>query len=128
MSTTIEKIHRCYDKIITHWFEFVRPSKYYLSFVYEMDDHGVLKDGPEYKVDLRIFKKINYINADINVDKFIKCVEKMTHNSVIVSESSKFKGLKCINISKNDLEMIMDNAKTELERKIRVIIFFNRHI
>lgn len=128
MCTIIKVLQQFYHNIVAHLVEFIRPSEYYLSFIYETNDHGVLKDGREHKIDLRVFKKIDFINVDLNVDKFIECVEKMTHNSIIVSESSKFKGLKCVNISYNDSEMIMDNAQTELERKIRAIVFFNRRI
>lgn len=89
---------------------------YIVAIIHELDDHGVLRDSEEELLDLRL------VSNKLDVTDFIKYLSRLTKNSVIISESSRYKGLKCVNISKNDLEMIKANSKTFMESLLCEVI------
>lgn len=93
--------------------KFLRPifksNLYKVAIIHELNDHGVLRDSKEELLDLRLVsKKLDAID-------FIEYLSRLTKNSVIVSESSEFKDVKCVNISRNDLEMMKENSQTFME-------------
>lgn len=93
--------------------KFLRPifkSKLYkVAIIHEINDHGVLRDSKEELLDLRL------VSEKLDAMDFIHYLSYLTKNSVIISESSQYKGLKCVNISKNDLEMMQKNSDTFME-------------
>lgn len=100
--------------------DFLRPifksDLYKIAIIHEIDDHGVLRDSKEELLDLRL------VSEKLDVIDFIECLSRLTKNSVIVSESSEFKDVKCINISKNDLEMMKENSQTFMERLLCEVV------
>lgn len=93
--------------------KFLRPifksNLYKIAIIHEINDHGVLRDSKEELLDLR------FVSDKLDAIDFIGYLSHLTKNSVIVSESSEFKDLKCVNISKNDLEMMKENSQTFME-------------
>lgn len=100
--------------------DFLRPifksNLYKIAIIHEIDDHGVLRDSKEELLDLRL------VSEKLDVIDFIEYLSRLTKNSVIVSESSEFKDVKCINISKNDLEMMKENSQTFMERLLCEVV------
>ena len=89
---------------------------YKVVIIHEINDRGVLRDSKEELLDLRL------VSEKLDVMDFIHYLSYLTKNSVIISESSRYKGLKCVNISKNDLKMMRENSETFMENLLCEVV------
>lgn len=102
-------IKACFVRIGNFLRPIFKSNLYKIAIIHEINDHGVLRDSKEELLDLRL------VSEKLDAIDFIEYLSHLTKNSVIVSESSQFKDVKCVNISKNDLEMMKENSQTFME-------------
>lgn len=111
-------IKACFVRIGNFLRPIFKSNLYKIAIIHEIDDHGVLKDSEEELLDLR------WVYESLDAIDFIHCLSYLTKNSVIISESTRYKGLKCVNISKNDLEMMKENSETFMENLLCEVVEF----